>query len=92
MPDSPITHEIILSQLEKNSEQTAENAASITRLRDDLNEIREENAPIREFFSDMGTVARVGRGVRNLIGGLVLFAFAIALIWSIASEAYKSYG
>ena len=73
--DEDITQSRLLQQVSLNTKGLKELAVA-------LEDLREENAPVREFFSDMATAARFGRTARAVIGWTVVVVAGLAFAWN----------
>lgn len=81
------THGDILAQIAENRSSIESLVASIERLDHKIDENNAKDEPIREFFNDMQTVGRIGRGVRAVIGWLVVIGGSIGLLWVVIVDS-----
>ena len=75
------THGEILAKIAENRSSIKSLVDAIERLDHKIDENNAKDEPIREFFNDMQTVGRIGRGVRAVIGWIVVVGGTIGVLW-----------
>ena len=73
-------HRDILAKIEANSD-------SINDIHTDIRVLKKQIEPVADFVSDVNTAARLGRGIRALVGWVVVVGGAISMIWIVVSDA-----
>ncbi len=80
--ESGISHKDIYDQVEANSK-------AITNISAKLDRMRSEDDPVRAFVADFDAAARIGRGLRSLIGWVVVVGGFFAMIWIVVVDAIR---
>lgn len=83
MNNDEISHKHILEQVQANSKAIAD-------IHDEAKILRKELEPVREFISDIDTAARFGRGLRGLVGWVVIVGGFVAMIYIVVVDSIKA--
>lgn len=83
MTDEEISHKHILEQVKANSK-------AISDIHTEAKNLRKELEPVREFVSDIDAAARFGRGLRGLIGWVVIVGGFVAMIYIVVVDTIKA--
>lgn len=88
--NSDVSYEEILKQVKANQSAINRLHERLDRDAARMEQIHQENEPVRVFVADFDAATRVGRGIRSFVSWLVFVGGIVALVYVVVVSSLKN--